>query len=90
MVVHLSPEHNLYADTVNVDKLQDASRKYDPDGLFQKGVPGGWRLFARVDQSKHGGQRIRRLSSGRCKKVKCYVTLVISTSLKAQERYLGI
>ncbi|KAI9155659.1 FAD-dependent monooxygenase CTB5 [Paramyrothecium foliicola] len=25
--------------------LQRASRKYDPLGLFQKGVPGGWKLF---------------------------------------------
>lgn len=30
----------------NRKKLQDASRKYDPDGLFQKGVPGGFKLFA--------------------------------------------
>ncbi|KAK8121695.1 hypothetical protein PG984_010365 [Apiospora sp. TS-2023a] len=29
----------------NRKKLQDASRKYDPDGLFQKGVPGGFKLF---------------------------------------------
>jgi hypothetical protein len=28
----------------NVKKLQDASKKFDPDGLFQKGVPGGWKL----------------------------------------------
>lgn len=44
-----------YADTsqdpigsyglVNVKKLQNASHKYDPEGLFQKGVPGGWKLF---------------------------------------------
>lgn len=44
-----------YADTVqdpigsygsiNIKKLQDASRKYDPEGLFQSGVPGGWKLF---------------------------------------------
>ncbi|ROW09007.1 hypothetical protein VMCG_02683 [Cytospora schulzeri] len=25
--------------------LQEASRKYDPEGLFQKGVPGGFKLF---------------------------------------------
>ncbi|RWA09625.1 hypothetical protein EKO27_g5487 [Xylaria grammica] len=25
--------------------LQEVSRKYDPEGLFQKGVPGGWKLF---------------------------------------------
>ncbi|KAI8946216.1 FAD-binding domain-containing protein [Xylaria longipes] len=25
--------------------LQEASKKYDPEGLFQKGVPGGWKLF---------------------------------------------
>jgi hypothetical protein len=25
--------------------LQDTSRKYDPAALFQKGVPGGWKLF---------------------------------------------
>ncbi|KAH9909566.1 FAD-binding domain-containing protein [Xylariomycetidae sp. FL2044] len=45
-----------YADTTqdpigsygveNVKKLQDVSGIYDPDGLFQKGVPGGWKLFA--------------------------------------------
>jgi hypothetical protein len=29
----------------NQKKLRDASRKYDPDGLFQKGVPGGFKLF---------------------------------------------
>lgn len=44
-----------YADTVqdpigsygstNVSKMQDASRKHDPEGLFQRGVPGGWKLF---------------------------------------------
>lgn len=28
----------------NVQKLQAASRKFDPDGLFQKAVPGGWKL----------------------------------------------
>ena len=27
-------------------KLQAVSKKYDPDGLFQKGVPGGFKLFA--------------------------------------------
>ncbi|KAK8051842.1 hypothetical protein PG993_003227 [Apiospora rasikravindrae] len=30
----------------NRKKLQEASRKYDPDGLFQKGVPGGFKLFS--------------------------------------------
>ncbi|APA09132.1 hypothetical protein SS1G_03029 [Sclerotinia sclerotiorum 1980 UF-70] len=25
--------------------LQEASRKYDPEGVFQKGVPGGFKLF---------------------------------------------
>ncbi|KAI1778217.1 FAD-binding domain-containing protein [Hypoxylon cercidicola] len=29
----------------NKQKLQDVSRSYDPDGLFQKGVPGGFKLF---------------------------------------------
>ena len=29
----------------NKKKLQAASKKYDPEGLFQKGVPGGWKLF---------------------------------------------
>ncbi|KAH8586118.1 hypothetical protein B0O99DRAFT_695797 [Bisporella sp. PMI_857] len=29
----------------NKKKLQKASKKYDPDGLFQKGVPGGFKLF---------------------------------------------
>lgn len=26
-------------------KLQIASKKYDPEGLFQKGLSGGWNLF---------------------------------------------
>lgn len=26
-------------------RLQAASKKYDPDGLFQTGVPGGFKLF---------------------------------------------
>jgi hypothetical protein len=29
----------------NKQKLQAVSRKYDPDGLFHKGVPGGFKLF---------------------------------------------
>jgi hypothetical protein len=29
----------------NKAKLQAASKKYDPEGLFQKGVSGGWKLF---------------------------------------------
>lgn len=29
----------------NKAKLQAASKKYDPIGLFQKGVPGGFKLF---------------------------------------------
>ena len=29
----------------NKAKLQAISRKYDPEGLFQKGVPGGYKLF---------------------------------------------
>jgi hypothetical protein len=29
----------------NQTKLREASHKYDPDKLFQKGVPGGWKLF---------------------------------------------
>ncbi|ROW12031.1 hypothetical protein VPNG_05197 [Cytospora leucostoma] len=29
----------------NKRKLQEVSRKYDPEGLFQKGVPGGFKLF---------------------------------------------
>ncbi|KAI0396782.1 hypothetical protein F5Y17DRAFT_417760 [Xylariaceae sp. FL0594] len=29
----------------NKAALQEASKKYDPEGLFQKGVSGGWRLF---------------------------------------------
>jgi len=29
----------------NKKKLQAVSGKYDPDGVFQKGVPGGWKLF---------------------------------------------
>ncbi|KAI6084062.1 hypothetical protein F4821DRAFT_271334 [Hypoxylon rubiginosum] len=32
--------------TVKVEKLRNASQKFDPDGLFQKGVPGGWKLFS--------------------------------------------
>ncbi|KAI1269173.1 hypothetical protein F5Y18DRAFT_415014 [Xylariaceae sp. FL1019] len=27
------------------ERLQKVSKDYDPDGLFQKGVPGGWKLF---------------------------------------------
>ena len=30
----------------NVKKLQAVSRKYDPSGVFQKLVPGGFKLFA--------------------------------------------
>lgn len=29
----------------NVRKLQEASKKYDPRGLFQKACPGGFKLF---------------------------------------------
>ncbi|KAI2618909.1 hypothetical protein GGR54DRAFT_630972 [Hypoxylon sp. NC1633] len=29
----------------NKARLQAASKKYDPEGIFQKGVPGGWKLF---------------------------------------------
>ncbi|KAI9155658.1 FAD-dependent monooxygenase CTB5 [Paramyrothecium foliicola] len=29
----------------NKAKLQAVSKKFDPEGLFQKGVPGGWKLF---------------------------------------------
>lgn len=29
----------------DVEKLRKASTKYDPEGLFQKGVPGGFKLF---------------------------------------------
>ncbi|KAF2010894.1 FAD-binding domain-containing protein [Aaosphaeria arxii CBS 175.79] len=29
----------------NKKKLQDVSKKYDPEGLFQKAVPGGFKLF---------------------------------------------
>ena len=32
----------------NVAKLQSASKKYDPDGLFQYGEPGGYKLFRRT------------------------------------------
>lgn len=31
--------------TENKKRLQEVSRKYDPEGLFQKGVPGGFKLF---------------------------------------------
>ncbi|KAI1082678.1 FAD-binding domain-containing protein [Whalleya microplaca] len=30
----------------NKGKLQQISRKYDPEGLFQKGCPGGFKLFS--------------------------------------------
>ncbi|KAI0006957.1 hypothetical protein F4779DRAFT_643667 [Xylariaceae sp. FL0662B] len=33
------------AGAENRQKLRDVSKKYDPDGLFQKGVPGGFKLF---------------------------------------------
>lgn len=29
----------------NKQKLQEVSKKYDPEGMFQKGVPGGFKLF---------------------------------------------
>ncbi|KAI0162433.1 hypothetical protein BJ166DRAFT_497115 [Pestalotiopsis sp. NC0098] len=29
----------------NKRHLQTVSRKFDPEGIFQKGVPGGWKLF---------------------------------------------
>jgi hypothetical protein len=29
----------------NKKKLQEVSSKYDPEGLFQKAVPGGFKLF---------------------------------------------
>ena len=29
----------------NKARLEDVSRKYDPDGFFQRGVPGGFKLF---------------------------------------------
>ncbi|KAI1172627.1 hypothetical protein F4777DRAFT_581779 [Nemania sp. FL0916] len=29
----------------NKQRLQQVSKKFDPEGLFQKGVPGGWKLF---------------------------------------------
>ncbi|KAI1382908.1 uncharacterized protein F4822DRAFT_440683 [Hypoxylon trugodes] len=29
----------------NKQMLQEVSKKYDPDGLFQRGVPGGFKLF---------------------------------------------
>jgi hypothetical protein len=29
----------------NKRRLQEVSKKYDPEGLFQKGVPGGFKLF---------------------------------------------
>ena len=32
--------------TTNVKKLQAVSKKYDPSGVFQKLVPGGFKLFA--------------------------------------------
>jgi hypothetical protein len=28
-----------------VEKLRNVSRQYDPGGMFQKQVPGGWKLF---------------------------------------------
>ncbi|GAW20870.1 hypothetical protein ANO14919_103820 [Xylariales sp. No.14919] len=31
----------------NTRRLQEASRKFDPEGVFQKGLPGGWKLFVR-------------------------------------------
>ncbi|EMR62626.1 putative fad binding domain-containing protein [Eutypa lata UCREL1] len=30
----------------NIENLHHASQKFDPEGLFQKGVPGGWKLFS--------------------------------------------
>ncbi|KAK4498651.1 hypothetical protein PRZ48_009161 [Zasmidium cellare] len=37
----------------NVDKIQAASKKYDPDGVFQYMVPGGFKISA-VKQEKAG------------------------------------
>ncbi|KAI0386947.1 hypothetical protein F5Y04DRAFT_288746 [Hypomontagnella monticulosa] len=36
---------NAYGKEIKA-KLQATSKKYDPEGLFQKGLSGGWRLFA--------------------------------------------
>ncbi|KAI8629549.1 FAD-binding domain-containing protein [Xylariaceae sp. FL1651] len=30
----------------NKARLQEASKKYDPEGIFRKGVPEGWKLFS--------------------------------------------
>ncbi|KAK8877503.1 FAD-binding protein [Apiospora arundinis] len=38
-----SPYKSWGADSVS--KLQAASRKYDPEGVFQKRVPGGFKVF---------------------------------------------
>ena len=53
-----------YADTVqnpiasygleNSKMLQDASRKYDPGGVFQKGVSGGGELFTQGNSAFPG------------------------------------
>ncbi|XXH06062.1 hypothetical protein Hte_012507 [Hypoxylon texense] len=32
----------------NKKRLQEVSKKYDPEGLFQKGVPGGFKLFKEI------------------------------------------
>lgn len=32
----------------NVKKMKDAARKYDPKGVFQKLVPGGFKISAVV------------------------------------------
>ncbi len=29
----------------NKGRLQQVSKKYDPEGVFQKGCPGGFKLF---------------------------------------------
>lgn len=34
----------------SVDKLNAVSAKYDPDGLFQKGVPGGFKLVSKASK----------------------------------------
>lgn len=41
----------------NVGKLQAASKKYDPTGLFQTNVPGGFKLFDKVAAESRGPNR---------------------------------
>ena len=39
----------------NVDMLRSVSEKYDPQGVFQKGTPGGFKVFPHPQGQQHSG-----------------------------------